>query len=171
MEPVDCLLPISAEPPACDDRTAELFRYWRSLWPADGLLPGRQHVDPLAIPRLLPWLRLYEVHRDPLRFKYRLVGTECVRMLGRDPTGRWFDETFPGAGASRTHESLVGVANGAGLGYRCGPPPRNLVGQDNIDSELILLPLARDGRLVDMVLGLTVPLSVDTIVEIVPAGA
>jgi len=171
MEPVHCLLPLSAEPPACDDRTAELYRYWRDIWPAGDRLPGRQHLDPLAIPRLLPWLRLYEVHRAPLRFKYRLVGTECVRLLGRDPTGQWFDEAFPNVVASRTYEHLVCVAEGGVIGYRCGAPPAILVGHDNTDSELILLPLARDGRTIDMMVALTVPLSVESIVEIVPAEA
>jgi hypothetical protein len=171
MEPIHSLLPLSAEPPACDDRTAELYRYWRDIWPAADRLPGRQHLDPLAIPRLLPWLRLYDVQRDPLRFKYRLVGTEAVRMLGRDPTGHWIDETFPNVLVSKTYEGLVGVANGGFIGYRCGAPPTILVGHDNSDSEFILLPLARDGRAIDMMVALTVPLSVESIVEIIPVEA
>jgi len=171
MESIDCLLPLLAEPPACDDRVAELYRYWRSIQPAEDRLPGRQHVDPLAIPRLLPWLRLYDVQRAPLRFRYRLVGTESVRLLGRDPTGQWFDEAFPNVLTTRSHENMVGVAMGGVLAYRRGVPPAILVGHDNGDSEFILLPLARDGSAIDMLIGLTVPLSADAIVEIVPAEA
>lgn len=30
--------------------------YWRAAAPGPGLLPGRQHIDPLGMPSLLPYL-------------------------------------------------------------------------------------------------------------------
>lgn len=47
-----------------------LYEYWHSKRPSDAALPGRQHVDPLEIPSLLPHLFLIDVVREPLRFRY-----------------------------------------------------------------------------------------------------
>ena len=38
---------------------------------------------------------MLDVHRDPLRYRYRLCGTEMVRSLGREVTGIWLDEAHP----------------------------------------------------------------------------
>ncbi len=35
----------------------DIHAYWQSIRPAPELLPGRQHFDPVAIPRLLARLR------------------------------------------------------------------------------------------------------------------
>src|SRR5260370_18069961 len=85
-------LPPEVGRPHCDERIVELYRYWLAIHPARGLIPGRQHFDPVDVPRLLPLLWLIEFQRHPLRFKYRLVGTEHVQALGRDPTSQWLDE-------------------------------------------------------------------------------
>ena len=42
-----------------------LYDYWVSVHPPGGL-PGRQHIDPIAIPRLLPHLFMVDVSRDPI---------------------------------------------------------------------------------------------------------
>ena len=83
-------------PPDCHPKIRQLRDYWLSLHPAEHLLPGRQHVDPAGIARLLPQLFLVDIEPDPLRFKYRLVGTEYVLMMGRDLTGEYLDAVHPG---------------------------------------------------------------------------
>ena len=52
-----------------------------------GRLPGRQHIDPVDFPTLLPFVNLVDVEREQgegeqgardagrMRFRYRLVGT------------------------------------------------------------------------------------------------
>ena len=40
------------------------FAYWRGIRPDDAALPGRQHLDPLHIPHLLPHIWLVDVLRD-----------------------------------------------------------------------------------------------------------
>ena len=35
-------------------RVARLYRYWLSIHPPGGGLPGRQHFDPVDVPELLP---------------------------------------------------------------------------------------------------------------------
>src|SRR5260370_24175935 len=84
-----------AEPAAWPSKLKRLYDYWLSIHPHAGL-PGRQHFDPTAIPDLLPYIFMVDIERNPLRFKYRLVGTEYVRMIGRDLTGRYLDEAHPG---------------------------------------------------------------------------
>lgn len=155
MIPVACTLPPGAELPACDERIAELYRYWLSLWPGPGTLPGRQHFDPSGVARLLPWILLVDVGRDPLRFKFRLVGTENVRIKGYDATGEYLDERVPDFAAAPTYPQWLATAEHGDIAYQHGLPVRH-VPKDFIESERLLLPLARNGRDVDMVLMLAV---------------
>src|SRR4051812_22620200 len=78
---------------AKDPRFREFFDYWRSKAPP-GRLPGRQHIDPLDIPHLLPGVALFDVLRNGtgLRFRWRLIGTALVDAIGDDYTGRFVDE-------------------------------------------------------------------------------
>jgi len=146
---------LSSLPPSCDRRLLQLYEYWRSLGPGDGMLPGRQHFDPLHIPALLPWVWMLDVHRAPLRFKFRLVGTEHARVSGRDVTGRWMDEVHQDATQLETYPQLVAVAERAEIGYRCGPPLFREQGEF-AEMERLLLPMARGGREVDMLLAITI---------------
>ena len=156
MELFECYVSLDAPLPQCDAKVAQLHRYWRSIRPTGLLMPGRQHFDPADVPSLLPTVRLYDVHRDPWRFRYRLVGTELVRILGRDPTGSWFDPNLAKANGNSSHDNLVYVAEGRGISYRRGFPLHSLPDKNHLCSERILLPLARNGSDVDIVLGFTV---------------
>ena len=156
MEPFECNFPLDGPPPPCDAKIAVLHRYWCDIRPDGNALPGRQHLDPADIPALLPTIRLYDVHRDPWRFKYRLVGTELVRMMGHDPTGSWFDDALAKDGGTHSRTDLVFVAEGRGISYRRGFPLHFLPDKKHLTSERILLPLARNGSDVDIVLGFTV---------------
>jgi len=60
-------------------------RYYRIRRGRDGVL-DRARLDPLDIPDLMPWLQFFE-EEAPDRFRYRLMGTEVVRMIGADFTG------------------------------------------------------------------------------------
>src|SRR5580704_515333 len=72
----------------------QFYEYWLAAAPP-GLLPGRQHILPELMIPFLSRLWLLDVHRDPLRFRCRLVGSDMARSLGRDVTGKWLDETHP----------------------------------------------------------------------------
>ena len=65
-----------------------LYDYWCRIAPA-GRLPGRQHFDPLDIPHLLPNIWLLDVHRDPIRFWRRLVGTRIEEFAGKSLDNGW----------------------------------------------------------------------------------
>jgi hypothetical protein len=156
MEKFDCNQGLAEDLPHCNAKIAALHRYWRTIRPATAPLPGRQHFDPAAVPSLLPCMRLYDVHRDPWRFRYRLVGTELVRILGRDFTGTWFGDGRPEAFASKSYRDLVFVASGQGIAYHRGYPLYASEDKDHLAAERILLPFARNGSDVDMILGFTV---------------
>ncbi|MCR9212655.1 MAG: PAS domain-containing protein [Proteobacteria bacterium] len=65
--------------------------------------PARKDIDPLHIPKVLPVLTLVDVSHDPLRFRYRLIGTKITEMAKRDATGKWLDEDLYG---DRTDDML-----------------------------------------------------------------
>src|SRR5215469_5086608 len=74
-----------------------LHRYW------DGkrggrMMPSRRDLDPSEIVKLLPHIYMVDVLRDPLRFRYRLIGTAICAFLGRDYTGRAVDAATYGEG-------------------------------------------------------------------------
>ena len=147
---LDAELPLGADP-----RVVELHRYWLGIRLPPDRLPGRQHFDPVAIPRLLRWLWLVDVVRDPLRFRYRLVGSEHVAAFGRDLTGEWLEEAHPAFLDSSAHPAFSAAAGGAAISHYRGPPVY-FVRKDFLSIERLILPLARDGRLPDILLGITV---------------
>jgi hypothetical protein len=142
-------------PPGCDRRLRQLHDYWRSIAPGQDELPGRQHFDPLHIPALLPWIWLLDVHRNPLRFRYRVTGTEHRRVSGRDATGRWMDELHPNFTTFESFPEFEAVVERREIRYRRGRPVFALV-DDVSETERLMLPLARDGREVDMLLAITI---------------
>ena len=153
IEPRDLALDVGLPP--CDERIAELYGYWQSIHPAKGRLPGRQHFDPVDVPQLLPWIWLIEFQRHPLRLKYRLAGTEHVLALGRDPTGYWLDEVHPRFAMSSGYPQFVAAIARAEIGFHKGSAVY-YQGRERKRVERLILPLARNGRDVDMLLGLTV---------------
>ena len=72
-------------------RVADFHRYWRGLR-ADGKPPSRAAIDPTEIPRLLPYVVIAEIEAEPMRIRYRLVGTQAVEATGWDFTNRYLDE-------------------------------------------------------------------------------
>jgi hypothetical protein len=68
-----------------------VFDYWdarRGTAP----FPSRTAIDPLDMRFALGNIVLIDVQREPLRFRFRLVGTSVVEKWGYDMTGRFVDE-------------------------------------------------------------------------------
>lgn len=147
-------------PSNCQPQILRILDYWRRISPP-GLLPGRQHFDPVDIPKLLPYIWLLDVVAAPLtslrfRFRMRLVGTHVASGFERKTTGMWIDEVWPTAAAQHgTYEHYVGVVETALPSFRRGPPAFD-PDQDYKWVERILLPMARDGTHVDMILATSV---------------
>ncbi|HTZ79356.1 MAG TPA: PAS domain-containing protein [Stellaceae bacterium] len=145
----------SALPANADPRLRHLHDYWRSVHPPGGGLPGRQHIDPCDLVPLLRWIWMMDVRRDPLRFRYRLVGTEQVNVMGRDFTGRWLDEAHEQFLSSVSHAQYVTSVERGEIGYLKGSPPYHVT-KDFLQVERLLVPLAANGEDVDILLALTI---------------
>lgn len=132
------------------------YAFWSARKPGVGLVPSRQDIDPLEMPRsLLPWINLIEVHRDggALRYRHRLVGTGIVDMRNRDGTGRWFEDLYDEARLLRVHLVLDQVVRDC--------QPRILqddlgnTGRSHRTLKSLVLPLAADGVTVDMLMAVS----------------
>ncbi len=141
-------------PHDCDPRIARVFAYWNERRPAPDKFPGRKHFNPADVVALLPQVSLYEVHRNPLRFRYRLVGTCLTMTMEREITGRWLDEAHAAFANSEAHNDFVATAETGVISYYRGMPSFHL-DKGHVAIERVLLPLAEDGETVDMLLGLT----------------
>lgn len=143
----------AALPPDCDARIRRVYEYWRAIRPAEDRLPGRQHLEPSDLSEVLRWLWLVDVQREPLRFRYRLVGTGHREVIGTDLTGKWIDEAFAHFPRMQGYADFLAVSDG-GVRY-CRGAPELPVDKKYVSMERLLLPLARDGVSVDILLGLT----------------
>jgi hypothetical protein len=131
-----------------------LWDYWQTIHPASGL-PGRQHFDPGAVIELLPNLVLVEVHREPLRFRYRLVGSRVDAVNRRGLSGKWLDEAYADQPAGKAIlDEYARVAETGLPTWRRGET-RILPDPDCRIIEVLRLPLASNATTVDMVLGIT----------------
>lgn len=150
-----CMFSAGEPLPACDDRLEELHRYWLSIKPGRALLPGRQHINPCDMPRgLLPWIWLVDVQRAPLRFSYRLAGTGYVDAKERDTTGQFLDDAYADFALSVAYPQFASGVEAQRLSYHAGPPIYH-VKKDYDWAERLMMPLARNGRDVDMLLAVT----------------
>jgi PAS domain len=127
----------------------DALTYWESKR-AGQKMPARRDFDPvLEIPKLVPWVVLVDVLRDPLDFRFRLIGTGIVDRSLRNNTGRLFSE-MPQFGPGNHlwgHRATV-VETCAPL--RSEPP---YVGRARGVRRVadIHLPLSEDGTVVNMI--------------------
>jgi hypothetical protein len=133
-------------------KIVRLHQHWRVLHRPEGF-PGRQDFEPTAVPDLLPHLWLVDVHRDPLRFKYRLIGTKVIATMegGKDFTGYWLDEAHPAIQSNPDMKRRFEMAAAGIPTWRVGTLHFRH-DREWITVQNVFLPLACDGKLVDMLL-------------------
>ena len=132
------------------------YEYWLSIRP-EGQLPGRQHLAPEQMVPMLSRMWMLDVHRDPLRFRYRLYGTALANSLQRDVTGRWMDEAASEIVDNPEVRGRLRFMVDAGYPtWRRGPTLRD--GRDPLHRiiENCVAPLAADGKTVDILAGIAV---------------
>lgn len=125
-----------------------LYDYWVSRHHGD-LLPSRQDIDPADFKFALGVVTLIDVLYEPLRFRFRLIGSVMAQRMGWDLTGRMVDDV-PDA---EYRESLVAA-------YRqmvADRQPSSTLYERQMDGknrrfEVLRLPLASDGKTIDMLL-------------------
>jgi hypothetical protein len=141
------------------------FAYWLERV-RDGRLPGRKDLDPLDFPSLLPRIALIDVLRDGtgagdadgaggMGFRYRLAGTEIANRAKRDPTGKTFQDLYSGDYLQQAQALYVEIVeNGLPhLSERIYPVEE---GKETLRYHRLVLPLAADGRTIDMIVLLIV---------------
>lgn len=128
----------------------KIIDYWQSIHPESGL-PGRQHIDPSDFPDLLPHVRLVDVVGDPPRFRVRLCGDRIRDHFGSCQQGQYYDEMYPGFKDRPTFSDFIeAIATGKPSWNKgsCELNPERI----HVPLERIVLPLASDGKTVDMLL-------------------
>jgi hypothetical protein len=70
-------------------RIRRLHDYWSARRTAERIVPLRADLDPADLRELLPQLIILEVEQNPIRFRYRLVGTRVVDFNKLEFTGRY----------------------------------------------------------------------------------
>jgi hypothetical protein len=131
------------------------YDYWMETCGGEIPLP-RSAIDPVSVPtRILPWLYIINVKRDPLDFNYRLIGTGLTRLLNRDLTGENMSDLYypPDHNAFLMHrlhlvaeENLVALAE-----FDAG-----WVQKKFIKLVSLMLPGTTDGETTDLIFGVTV---------------
>jgi hypothetical protein len=132
-----------------------LYEYWRSKAPGEGLLPGRQHLDPVEIPKLLPYVFLLDVVDDVRRFRVRLVGTALIETGTPARVGDFMADHMPAESRAASLADLERVVELREPWWFRGPV---FLQRSRYVSEVerLVMPLAADGRTVDMLLGMSV---------------
>jgi hypothetical protein len=74
-----------------DANVRQFLQLWQNAH-VDGKAPSKEFLDPIRLRFLLGSLSLLEVNPEPLRFRYRLVGTDIVERLGHELTGKWLED-------------------------------------------------------------------------------
>jgi hypothetical protein len=145
---------ITQPPATAKPEIVALYDYWRSKAPAEGMLPGRRHIDPLDIPKLLPHIWLVDVVDEPRRFRVRLLGTALVETGTPLRVGDFItDRLLPEQRTASLAEFETVVQSREPLWYR--GPLKLRHGTYVHEVERIFLPLAADGQHVDMLLCLS----------------
>lgn len=137
---------------AVEPEFVTLYDYWRAKC-GDGRLPGRRDIDPVELPSaVLPNILLLDVERPvgDVRFRVRLAGTGFVALMAREVTGESFDELEPPRRMAPILDALRGLVATGRPAFLAGPMSRP--DKEQIWLKRFALPLAEDGKTVDMVL-------------------
>ncbi len=127
-----------------------LLAYWHAK-KGDRPAPTRADIDPTEIKPLLPHVGLVDVERAPLRFRFRLTGTEIVKGYGEELTGRYLDEVDLNL---HQHEIIGDYVRAAESGEpSCAFLDYNRKDGRHLRYERMVLPLSSDGKTIDMLIG------------------
>jgi hypothetical protein len=133
-----------------DPSLGDLLAYWHRKR-GSRRMPARADIDPLELKRHLGSLCLIDVFHAPLRMRYRLIGTKIVETMGRDSTGKFYDELYSRPLLADIERSFEWIATNRA-------PLRSFGDAFYADRlfyayEIVNLPLSDDGETVNMVLG------------------
>ena len=128
----------------------ELFAYWAGLR-RQGALPGRADLDPAGFKRLLPTVSLIEVKRDPRDYRLRLAGTGLYGVYGHEITGKRLRDIYNSVATDYWRRELDKVVETRKPSV--GHHSMAWRGAAHMTLLWLRLPLAANGRDVDLILG------------------
>jgi hypothetical protein len=112
-------------------------------------MPSRADLDPAEIVSILPYVFLLDVAREPLDFRYRLIGTRMAQYMTSDHTGGWMSQIDHQRPPSRIWSSCEAVVrNKAPL---TSDIPYVGINHDFLSTEDVMMPLSDDDREVNMI--------------------
>ena len=119
------------------------------------LLPGRQHIDPVDIPRLLANVWMLDVTGAPRRYRFRLIGGALDNAGLPQRKGDFMDDHLPAAARADGLAELDFIVDQRLPVWFRGPAylPHN---RQLFELERLIVPLAADGIAVDILLALSV---------------
>ncbi|WP_181163250.1 PAS domain-containing protein [Emcibacter nanhaiensis] len=129
------------------DHLKELFIYWQKIR-GNKPMPSRADFHPEELPAVLPHIVLFDVSdKKPYRYFTRLVGTETVRAMGFDFTGKYLDE-IPSLSAVQERFDWISE-NGTPYYYQ-----GKLVWSEKsyMDYCTLALPFSNDGKKVNILM-------------------
>jgi len=141
------LKPISGPDPDLGD-LVDLLQLWEERRQG-GSLPARGAFDPLDLKKFLGRIVLFDVLRDPRRFRFRLVGTEWVLRFGLDPTNTLVDD-FPRVQSRPFINEVLGKVVDGRMPYWARRAI--LIEGRYYHYGMLLMPLSADGETVDMIM-------------------
>ncbi len=125
-----------------------LYAYWDERRQGREF-PARRDLDPLDFRYALGHVLLLDVLAEPLRFRFRLHGSVLAERAGYDMTGKMIDE-LPNAANRRVLiercHALVTVRQPLAV------INERVLGRRRFGYEAVWLPLAKDGRTIDMLM-------------------
>jgi PAS domain len=127
----------------------EFLVYWQ-LKAAGRFAPRPSEIEPGEIKRLLPYLAISDVMRDPFDLRFRLVGTGIVEAVGEDFTGKRFSEMRVTTGRDTWLAHYARVVNQKGAFYG---RYRGELGLDSLRFvDHAAFPLSSDGETVGRII-------------------
>jgi len=136
------------EPTVSHPMLADLLAYWHQKR-AGRAMPARADIEPAELKPMLPHLFMVDVEHEPLRLRYRLVGTALVDVLGQDIKGKYLDEmpllfrTF----AAGAYEEVLRTR------VPCYKEVSGIAAYFRVAYKRLLLPLSTDGQTINIILG------------------
>ena len=138
-----------------DPLQQQMHAYWRRKC-AGRIMPRRSDIDPVDIPRLLPYILISEriVADGVERWRYRLSGTAVVAAFGQDPTGHFLDELVSGD----YRDFISGIQHTVCSERRALFCESEYLSQRgaHMVAKRLLLPVSTDGENVDQIVSLLV---------------
>ena len=139
---------VNTPPSPCSPLVQEAWNYWNRKRGVQRM-PSRKDIDPVEIPRLLSSTALVDVLRDPLDFRFRLLGTAIDNISSKNMRGVRFSELpYLREGNKGWADYAYVVSTGQPL-----TTDRPYIGKSKMVVRLTdsLFPLSEDGETVNMV--------------------